>query len=111
MSDRLKYLNNGELRAEIAYAAGGDPTRYGVDSQRGLKKADMRRVADSLQPADNDLDVHELELRGLYEAVCEWAGGEYEPNAGNPWSLYRPNLKRIHRALDAGPMQEVAADD
>jgi hypothetical protein len=48
-------------------------------------------------------------LGEVYEAVCQWAGGEYHPNAGKPWGINRDNLKAIHRAVDAGPLREVPA--
>lgn len=107
--DRLAYLKNGQVREEIAYAVGADPDRYGVDSRRGFKKADVIRVAVSLQPEDSDLEVEEMDLGGLYDAICSWAGGEYSPNAGKPWGLNRANLKAIHRAIDAQPPREVVS--
>lgn len=108
-TDRLKYLSNGELREEIAYTVGGDPSRYGAGSGRGLLKDDVLRVAEALQPEDSPLDLESMTLRDLYVPVCEWAGGEYEPNAGNAWGINRENLKQIHQALDAEPPREVAS--
>lgn len=98
-ADRQTYLRNAELRAEIVYSVGGDPTRY--TENVGLQKADVVRIARQLQPDGNDLDVEALRLGDLYDAVCEWAGGEYSPNAGNPWKINRENLKQIHRAVEA----------
>lgn len=106
-TDRLTYLMKGELREEIAYAVGANPGRYGVDSTFGFRKADMIRIADQLQPADSDVEIRDCTLDTLYEFVCRWAGGEYQPNAGNPWGINRPNLKKIHRAVDAGDPREV----
>lgn len=100
-SDRRKYLNNGELRAEIVYAAGGDPTRYGAGSPRCLVKDHVKRVAYQLEPEDSDVDIEALDLEGLYRVVCRWAGGEHRPNAGNVWGINRENLKKIHRELGA----------
>jgi hypothetical protein len=101
ISERRQYLTTGELREEIAYAVGGHPSRYGPRSGKGLKKATVRRVAEQLQPADSDLRLHECDLVDLYRHVCEWAGGEYQPNAGNAWGINRANLKLIHRELGA----------
>ena len=108
MGDRLKYLNRGQIREEIAYAVGADPSRYGVDSSRGLKKADMARIAERLQPAHSDLDIQQCDLRTLYERVCGWAGGEYQRTAGKQWGINRENLKRIHRAVGASDPREIA---
>lgn len=108
--DRLRYLTKGELREEIAYAVGADPTRYGAGSDRGLRKADVVRIGDRLQPADSDLELRECHLGTLYEVVCAWAGGTYEPNAGKPWGICRENLKQIHRAVDGSDPREVAQE-
>jgi len=109
-SDRLKYLNKGQLREEIVYAVGGDPSRYGANSDRGISIADARRIATTLQPDDSELDLDAMTIGDLYEHICDWAGGEYSPNAGNPWGINRPNLKEIHRAVDGQPPREVVAD-
>jgi hypothetical protein len=97
--DRLQYLTKAELRAEMVYAVAGDPTRYGAGSDRGLKKADIKRIATHLQPEDSDADLDAMDLGNLYEVACRWAGGEYHPNAGKPWGVNRSNLKQIHRAV------------
>lgn len=97
----LKFKKNGELRKEIAYTVGGDPSRYGADSDKGLTKGDVFRLAVQLQPEDSDLDLTELRLRDMYDAVCRWAGTEYQSSAGRSWGLRRDNLKAIHRAIDA----------
>lgn len=111
-AERLTYLNKGQLREEIAYVVGADPTRYGIDSDRGLCRDDMERIATQLKPADSGLDVRKCQLGKLYEVCCRWAGGEYQPNAGNPWGISRQNLKKIHRAVDGRPPREkVAATD
>lgn len=112
MSDRLRYLNRGQLREEIAYAAGVDPDRYGIGAAGvGFRKAHVRKIAVQLQPDSDHTNIDALELRGLYYAVCEWADGEYQPNAGNAWGINRENLKAIHRALDAAPPREVVSLD
>jgi len=108
-TDRLIYLNRGELREEIVYAVGGDPSRYGVDSDRGLQRADTERIAQKLQPEDNNLNLQQCQLGKLYEVACRWAGGEYQPNAGKPWGINRPNLKEIHRAVDGHPPRKKVA--
>jgi len=105
--NRLQYLTNGELREEIAWAVGGDVCRYGAGTDRGLQKADMRRIATQLQPEDSPVTLRDCDLATLYELSCDWAGGEYDANAGNPWGLYRPSLKTIHRAVDGQPPREV----
>ena len=107
--DRLKFLTNGALREEIAYTVGGDPSRYGVDSDRGLRKADVKRVAERLQPEDSPLSLEEMTLRDLYVPVCRWAGGGYESNAGHAWGIDRWTLKQIHGAVDARPPREVVS--
>jgi hypothetical protein len=107
----LKYKRNIELRREIAYTAGGDPTRYGEeDPRRGLVKADLQRIATQLQPADDDTDIAALDLRGLYETICRFADAEYSPNAGNAWALNRAALKAIHRVLDARAPEETPTE-
>lgn len=113
MTDRLQYLTRGELREEIVYAVGGDPTRYGAGSDRGLKKADVKRIATHLQPEDSDAALDAMDLGNLYEVACRWAGGEYQPNAGKPWGVNRSNLKQIHRAVSGEDPREnlVAATD
>lgn len=112
MNNRLKFLQNVEIREEIAYTVGGDPTRYDTERGRNLNKADILRAATQLQPEDNDAALSEMTIGDLYEVVCRWSGGEYVPNAGNPWGLRRPNLKKLHQALDAQPPREVVdADD
>ncbi|UHQ96418.1 hypothetical protein [Natrinema halophilum] len=108
-AEDLKYLTNGELREEIAYTVGGDPTRYGVDSERGLTKADVFRIAVAIEPDDTTVDLPDLDLEELYRVVCKWAGGEYNANVGNAWRINRPNLKRIHQAVDAQPPREVVS--
>ena len=105
--NRLKYLRNNQIRGEIAYAVGADPTRYWDDEGRGLTKAHVLRVAQRLQPADSALDIDDMDLGDLYEHVCRWAGGEYSPNAGKPWGINRDNLKLIHDAVDATDPREV----
>lgn len=105
-SERLQYLTNGELRAEIVYAAGGDPTRYGVGSPHCLVKDEVKRVACQLEPEDSDVDIEALDLEGLYRVVCRWAGGEHQPNAGNVWGINRNNLKKIHGAVGGRPPDE-----
>jgi hypothetical protein len=67
ISQRRQYLTTGELREEIAYAVGGDPSRYGPRSGKGLKKATVRRVAEQLQPTESDLTLHECDLVDLYQ--------------------------------------------
>jgi hypothetical protein len=117
--DRLQYLTKGELRAEIVYAVGGDPTRYGAGSDRGLKKADIQRIATHLEPEDSDADLDAMDLGNLYEVACRWGGGEYHPNAGKPWGVNRSNLKQIHQAvggedptaLTDGQVAESGGDD
>jgi len=103
----LRYRRNRQLRAGIAYAVGADPTRFDRDRRRSLRKATVVAVGEQLRPADSDLNLEALGLAELYERVCAWAGGEYSPNAGNPWGLNRPNLKRLYTALDARPPREV----
>lgn len=107
--DRVRYLRNNELRAEIVAAVGGDPARYQQDDTIHLQKADLVRVADTLQPDDDETKVCALTLGALYEEICRWAGGEYDANAGRPWGITRENLKAIHRAVDGRPPQEVPA--
>jgi len=116
---RLQYLTKGELRAEILYAVGGDPTRYGAGSERGLKKADIKRIATHLQPGESDADLDAMDLGNLYEVACRWGGGKYHPNAGKPWGVNRSNLKQIHRAIGGedptpmpdGEVRETGSDD
>ncbi|MDZ7701789.1 MAG: hypothetical protein U5J98_06820 [Halobacteriales archaeon] len=111
-SERLRYLTNGELREEIAYAAGADPTRYGAGkSGVGLKKADVLRIATQIQPDDSDVELNKLDLKGLYQVVCRWSGGEYKPNAGNAWKINRDNLKKMHQAIGGRPPREIVAAD
>jgi len=111
-TDRLTYLNKGELRQEIVYAVGGDPSRYGENSDRGIRMADVERIAQTLQPEESDLELEKCQLGKLYEVACRWAGGEYQPNAVKPWGINRPNLKEIHRAVNGRPPKEkVAASD
>lgn len=107
--DRLTYLRKAEVRAEVVYAAGGDPTRYQDSPTRGIRKADARRIARQLQPDDIALDIDAMRLADLYRHICEWAGCEYQETAGHQWDLNKATLKHVHRALDAGPLQEVDA--
>lgn len=105
VDDRQKYLRNFELRAEIAGALGMSPARFLEDGTTGAKvllKKHVLAVAREIQPEDSDVDVDELDLVELYRDVCEWAGGEYVPNAGNPCGINRENLKKIHRAVTEG---------
>lgn len=111
MDDRQRYLTKGELREEIAYVVGADPTRYGAGSERCLQKADVLRLADRLQPVDSDIDVRKCTLGPLYSLVCRWAGGEYRPNAGRQWGLNRDNLKAIHRAVGGSDPREILIVD
>lgn len=99
--NRLKYLTTGELREEIAYTVGADPTRYGAGTQTGLLKNHLQQVAITLQPPDTTITIENCDLEALYRSVCDWAGCEYNPNSGNVWKINRDNLKHIHRALDA----------
>lgn len=107
MPDRLKYHENLEMREEIVYTTGGDPTRYNGGDKRRLKKSDARRIAQQLQPEENDLELHDMKLREILENICKWAGGEYNRGSAT-MDITRDNLKLIHQALDAKPPQEVA---
>lgn len=104
--ESLKYLNNRELREQIAYAVGADPSRYS-DEAKKFTKSHVQQIAQQLQPEDNDLDVDAMALGDIYEAVCDWAGGDYSPNAGKPWGINRENLKLIHTAVDGREPREV----
>jgi len=108
-ADRLKYLNNGQLREEIAYAVGADPSRYGPDSSRGITIAHARAIGVSIQPPNTDVDLDAMDLGEVYKHVCRWAGGEYQPNAGKPWGINRENLKEIHRAVGGRKPREVVS--
>lgn len=108
-SERLQYLRNNELRAEIVAAVGGDPARFQGADSRYMRKAHLVNVADTLQPADSDVEPRALQLGQLYEYICRWAGGEYEPNAGSPWGINRDNLKHIHRSVGGCPPEEVVS--
>lgn len=103
----LRYRRNRQLRAGIAYAVGAYPTRFDSDRRRSLRKATVVAAGEQLRPADSDVELDALGLAELYERVCAWASGEYSPNAGDPWGLNRPNLKRLYQALDARPPREV----
>lgn len=105
--DPLAFKRNGELREEIVYAVGGDPTRYGIESRKGMTVDHVRRVGHRLQPDDSDVDVDALALTDLYTHVCDWAGGDHEPNAGKDWKITRENLKKIHRAVGGEDPREV----
>ena len=105
----LRYLTNGEIREQIAYTAGGDPTRYGADSDRGLCKADMLRIAEQVRPDGDETVLEDCTLSELLKLVCVWSGGEYRGNAGQQWGVQRENLKKIHRTLGASDPREVAA--
>lgn len=107
--NRQKYLRNAELREEIAYAVGGDPTEYGDDSNRRLLREDLVRIATQLQPERDDLVVEDAPMRHLYEAICEWVGGDWQPSAGNPHGLRRENLKLIHDAVGGRPPRETVS--
>jgi hypothetical protein len=104
-------LRNNEIRREIAYTVGHDPTRYqDVGSKHVcLTKAELLSIGEALRPADSDVAVGQLELIELYPQICEWVGLEYEPNVGNQWGLDREQIKAIHRAIDARPPEEVPA--
>lgn len=110
-SGRLDYLTNGELRGEIAYAVGADPTRYGPGSSLGLTKDEVLKVCERLRPPHSEVTLHECKLEPLYERACRWAGGEYQPNAGKAWKINRKNLKRIHRAVGAADPRTVVAHE
>jgi hypothetical protein len=103
----LRYRRNRQLRAGIAYVVGADPTRFDSDRRRSLRKATVVAAGEQLRPADSDVNLEALGLAELYKQVCVWAGGEYSPNAGDPWGLNRPNLKRLYTALEARPPREV----
>lgn len=105
--DRRKYLNNNELRAEIAYAVGEDPTRFDGDSDAtALQKETLARVAERLQPEDSDLEVGAMEMSELYRSVGEWVGVEHSGSQQN-WGLNRDHLKAIHEAIDAEDPENV----
>ena len=103
----LKYKSNGVLREEIAYAVGGDPSRYGQGSYRHFNKPELRRIATTLQPPDSDLTVEEMDLSALYDHVCRWAGADYTPNAGIQAGMQRSSLKAIHREVGGRPPKEL----
>ena len=108
MRDRRTYLRVDELRAEIAYEVGCDPTRY-VGSDRRLDKEALQRLARALECSSGSEHIEQLPLRRLYPLVCESAGGRYNASAGNQWGINRDNLKAIHEAVEAGPMQVIDA--
>lgn len=103
----LKHLQTGEIREQIAYTIGSDPTRYTGDRRRNLKKKEIVKIAERLQPEDSDYELVFMNLAELYEHVCNWAGGEYQKQSGNQWGLCRDNLKLIHRSIGAEPPREV----
>jgi hypothetical protein len=104
--ERLTYLRTPQIRQEIVYASGGDPTRY-TDTDLCLNKADLKRIAQQLQPDTDTTTISDAGVRYLLETVCEWAGAEYQSNAGNQWRICRDSLKAIHRAVNARPQTEM----
>lgn len=104
---QLKYCSNGVLREEIAYTVGVDPTRYGDGVQSGFLKEHLQQIAIALEPDDSEITIERCKLGPLYRIICDWAGGEYQPNSGNVWKINRENLKEIHRALDAKQPRKI----
>lgn len=105
--DRRKYLNNNELRAEIAYAVGQDPTRFdGGSDATALQKETVTRIAEQLQPEGGDLEVGAMEMSEIYRSVGEWIGVEHSGSKQN-WGLNRDHLKAIHEAIGAEDPESV----
>jgi len=100
MSNRkqLIYLRNNELRAEIVRAVGSDPSRYETaESARGLCKADLVRITETVTSRD---EASELTLRELYNTLdAAVSGMDHSHNAGNTWGIRREDLEALHRAV------------
>jgi len=95
-----RYRRNADLRREIAYAAGSDPSRYETGRDRCLLKHEV--VAVGAQVTDrSQAALQRLSLAELYPLICQAVDEPYEGNAGNQWRLNRPALLAIHDALDA----------
>jgi len=93
-----RYRRNADLRREIAYAVGSDPSRYETGRDRCLLKHEV--VAVGTQVTDREaVELHALSLAELYPLICEAVGEPYEGNAGNQWRLNRAALLAIHDAL------------
>jgi hypothetical protein len=104
----LKYLRNNELRQEIAYAVGGDPSRYDSNETVNLCKADLVRIAGVI--ADHQ-HPQQLTVRGLYDLIDDDVPGmDHTHNAGNSWGIARDDLKAIHESVGGQPPQIVVAD-
>lgn len=95
--DRRKYLTNGELREEIAYTVGSDPTRYGRGVKRGLTKHERIAIAREVTDHDSPEALTTIELATCLIDALDVDG---EPSRGD-WKLERPTLKAIHDAVDA----------
>jgi ribosomal protein S27AE len=107
-TERLKYLRNNELRQEIVFAVGGDPSEYDRDETYNLRKADLVRVVEAVADRENP---QELTVRGLYDLLDESVPEmDHEHNAGNTWGIRREDLKAIHKTVDGRPPQKVVTD-
>jgi hypothetical protein len=95
-----RYRRNADLRREIAYAVGSDPSRYETGRDRCLLKHEV--VAVGTQVTDrSQAALQRLSLAELYPLICQAVDEPYNGNAGNQWRLNRPALLAIHDALDA----------
>jgi hypothetical protein len=113
ISERRQYLTAGELREEIAYAVGGDPSRYGPRSSYGLKKATVRRVAEQLASID-DCPAPKVRNRaeGLTDSVAEERGSVSVIEPGHVFdpTIASPGLKVCPRGQE-GDLLDAAVGD
>jgi len=106
--DRLKYLRNNEIRAEIVYAVGGDPSPFDREETYCIRKADLVRIATAVADLD---EPAQLTIRGLYDAIDDAVPAmDHYHNAGNTWGITREDLKAIHRAVDGRPPKQIVSD-
>jgi hypothetical protein len=106
--DRLTYLRNSDIRAEIAYAVGGDPSRYKHDRRLKLKKSDLVRIATAVSEHEAPAS---LTVRELYELLDGAVPGmDHTHNSGRSWGITRDDLKTIHQAVGGRPRAETVTD-
>jgi len=95
----LKYKTNGELRRDIAYTTGSDPSQYERGGTTFFSGRELARIAETI-----GIDATGC---GQRELVKTLAAAVNEPINGLVRNLRRPQLKALHRRVGARSPHEA----
>jgi len=95
----LKYKTNGELRRDIAWSTGSDPSQYERGGTTFFSGRELARIAEAIGIEATD--------RGQRELVKTLAAAVNEPINGLVRNLRRPQLKALHRRVGARSPHEA----